>query len=243
MNDSPDAFETPRQDEEESPTVSDAVAPARRTLVLNSTGSANSTLTGDSTTRRSTSHPTNGVLSDNDSDDENAILQFAGVSAGPMYMVWHPISIGLMVLVDIEEDENKEEGGGDSNIEGEDGKEFKQDAVEAMEEKNQVNADDSNAIAHMEKQYKVLLSRMTSGNLICLPSPPDNWVAPVPKVHKGELAFIEVKNNPGDWSQYTYHAKFDSKGQYKHHTIPTGQHKLGDWEFQYEGRESPNDCF
>jgi hypothetical protein len=252
MNDSPDAFETPRQDEEDTSTATNAVTPARRTLVLNSTGSANSTLTGDSstgTTRRS--RLPIGIQSDDDSDDEEEIvLQFSGVSAGPTYMARRAISNGL-VLADVEADENEEGDGGDSDIEGEDGKEFEQAAVEAMEEKLQANADDSNAVAHTEKQYKVLLSRMTSGNLIRLPSPPEDWVAPAPKGHKGEPEFTAV-DNPGDWSQFTYRAEFDSKGQYKHHTIPTGavpvplkdgQRKLGDWEFHYGGWESPNDCF
>jgi hypothetical protein len=98
---------------------------------------------------------------------------------------------------------------------------------------------------------------MTSGNLTCLPSLPEDWVAPVPKVHKEEPVFIEV-NNPGNWSQFTYRAKFDSKGQYKHPTILTGvvplplkdgKQKLGDWELHYdwefhcEGWEFPNNCF
>jgi hypothetical protein len=90
-----------------------------------------------------------------------------------------------------------------------------------MEEKIQANPDDSNAVAHIEKQYEVFLSWTTSGDLIRLPSSPEDWEAPVPKVHKGETAFIEA-DIPGNWSQFTYQAKFDSKGQYKHHTIPTG---------------------
>jgi hypothetical protein len=81
-----------------------------------------------------------------------------------------------------------------------------------------------------------------------LPSPPEDWVAVVPKAMKGEPAFIEV-DNPGDWCQYTYHPEFDSKGRYKHHTIPTGavpvllkdgEQKLRGWEFYYDGWESDN---
>ncbi len=112
-----------------------------------------------------------------------------------------------------------------------------------MEEKIQANTDDSNAVAHTAKQYKVFLSQMTLGGIICLPSPPEDWVAPEPKTVKGEPYFSSV-DNPGDWSQYTYHAEFDSKGKYKHHTIPTGavsvplkdgECKLGGWEFHYDG--------
>ena len=141
--------------------------------------------------------------------------------------------------------------GGDSDIEGEDRREFEEVALEAMEEKIQANTDDSNAVAHTEKQYEVLLSQMTSGNLTRLPAPPEDWVAPAPKTIKGEPSFIAV-DNPGDWCEYTYRAEFDSKGRYKHHTIPTGavpvplkdgERKLGGWEFHYDGWESDNNNY
>jgi hypothetical protein len=108
-----------------------------------------------------------------------------------------------------------------------------------------------NAIAHIKKKYEVLLSQMTSGDLIRLPSPPEDWVAPEPKPLKGEPAFIDV-DNPGHWSQYTYCTEFDSKGRYRRHTIPTGalpvpllegEQKLGDWQFHYKGWESSNNLF
>ena len=177
MNDSsPEAFATPRQEEECSTSSStNGVVLARRTLVLASTASANSTLTADSTTtstRRTSTSRTNTstvCLDDDLSDDENQILEFAGESAGPTYMSRCPISNGL-TWADIEEEEEEEGDGGDSDIEGEDGMEFEEAALEAMEEKIQANADDSNAVAHTEKQNEVLLSRLTSGNLT--PWPP-----------------------------------------------------------------------
>jgi hypothetical protein len=248
-NESPDAFATPRQDEEAS--TASTIAGARRTLVLQSSGSANSTLTGDSSaTGRSTSRTASGVrdvLLLESSDDDDDIGEFSGVAAGPTYMSRRPHSNGL-ILADVEEDQEDEGDGGDSDIEGEDGRDFEESAVEAMEEKLQANADDSNAVAHTAKQYEVLLSRMTSGDLIRLPSPPEDWVAPEPKTLKGEPAFSNV-DNPGDWSQYTYRAEFDSKGKYKHHTIPTGavpvplengERKLGLWDFHYDGWKSSN---
>jgi hypothetical protein len=126
-----------------------------------------------------------------------------------------------LVLADVEEDDDEEGDGGDSDVEGDDGREFEEAAVQAMEEKYQANADDSNNVLHTAKQYEVLLSQMTSGERIRLPSPPKDWVAPAPKTIKGEPNFATV-DNPGDWSQYTYRAEFKSNGDYKHHTIPTG---------------------
>jgi hypothetical protein len=76
-----------------------------------------------------------------------------------------------------------------------------------MQEKLQAATDDSNAVAHTERKHEVLLS----GNRVCLPSPPEAWVAPVPKTVKGEPAFAEV-DNPGKWCEYTYHAKFGKNG-------------------------------
>jgi hypothetical protein len=249
-NKSPDAFAIPQQDEEAS--TASTIAGARRTLVLQSSGSANSTLTGDSSgTGRSTSRTASSVRSDvlllESSDDNDDIGEFSGVAAGPAYMSRRPHSNGL-ILADVEEDQEDQGDGGGSDIEGEDGRDFEESAVEAMEENIQANADDSNAVAHTAKQYKVLLSRMTYGDLIHLPSPPEDWVAPEPKTLKGEPAFSNV-DNPGDWSQYTYRADFDSKGKYKHHTIPTGavpvplengKRKLRLWEFHYKGWKSSN---
>jgi hypothetical protein len=152
-----------------------------------------------------------------------------------------------LVVADVEEDEKEEGDGGDSDIEGEDGKEFEEAAVEAMEEKMQAATDDSNAVAHTEKKHEVLLS----GNRLRLPSPPEAWVPPEPKTVKGEPAFAEV-DNPGSWSQYTYRAEFDSKGQYKHHVVPTGampvplkdgERKLGEWDFYYEGWKSTTNSY
>jgi hypothetical protein len=120
-----------------------------------------------------------------------------------------------------------------------------------MVEKIQANADDSNAVSHTEKQYEVLLSKMTSGHLTRLPSPPEDWVAPDAKTLKGEPAFVEV-DNPGDWCQYTYRAEFDAKGKYKRHTLPTGampvplkdgKRNLGNWTFEYDGWTLTNNSF
>jgi hypothetical protein len=252
-NESPDSFGTPRQDEEASSSTASSINGARRTLVLESSGSANSTLTGDSSSgsiiRNASGVSTGSVLLES-SDDDDDIGEFIGVVSGPAYMSRIPQSNGL-VLEDVEEDQADEGDGGDSDIEGEDGREFEEAAVEAMEEKIQSNADDSNSVLHTAKQYEVLLSQMTSGELIRLPSPPEDWVAPEPKTLKGEPAFSLV-DNPGDWSQYTYRAEFDAKGKYKHHMIPTGalpvplengERKLGEWKFYYEGWEtSKNNC-
>jgi hypothetical protein len=60
-----------------------------------------------------------------------------------------------------------------------------------MEEKIQANADELNTVAHTEKQYKVLLCQMNYGDLVHLPSLPEDWMAPLaPKTLKGEPAFV-----------------------------------------------------
>jgi hypothetical protein len=148
MNDSPemrpqllDRMEKVLQQQVQPP--SNSVTLARRTLVLNSAGSGNSTLTGDSTSRSTTSR-TNAshvlLVSERgeDSDDEDGLIHFQGVSVGPTYMSPCPLSNGL-VLADIEENKQEEGNGGDSDIEGEDGKEFEEATVEAMAEKIQAN--------------------------------------------------------------------------------------------------------
>ena len=80
-DDSPDAFATPRQDGEgasstASANSSNSVTLARRTVVFDSAGSGNSTLTGDSTR-------TNARVLSEDSDDNDKLILLEGVTAGP----------------------------------------------------------------------------------------------------------------------------------------------------------------
>jgi hypothetical protein len=195
-----DAFATPRESEDNSSTASgtnrDTTTPARRTLVLHSSGSGNSTLTGDSSTSTASTSRTSCILLDATDDDDDSGDEFTGVSSGPRYMSRCPPTHGR-VVADVEEDKKEEDDGGASDIEGEDGKEFEEAFVEAMEEKIQAATEDSNSVAHTEKKYEVLLS----GNQIRLPSPPEAWVPPEPKTLKGEPSFADF-DNPGSWSQF-----------------------------------------
>jgi hypothetical protein len=151
----PDEFATPREGEESSSNNGDTGTPARRTLVLHgSGGSGNSSLTGDSSTSTKNTRRVPTVLSDliddrvlsDASDGEDRVGVLTGDSEGPRYMSRCPPSNGL-VVADVEEAEKEEGDGGDSDIEGEDGKEFEEAAVEAMEEKMQAATDDSNPVA------------------------------------------------------------------------------------------------
>ena len=75
---------------------------------------------------------------------------------------------------------------------------------------------------------------------------------------RGEPDFVRV-DNPGNWSPYTFRAKFTkrgSDGRYLHHEMPagarvvpinpsTGKRTVGDWEFFYKGwsHHSTDDSF
>jgi hypothetical protein len=113
-------------------------------------------------------------------------------------------------------------GGGDSDIEGDDVllhdeamQETKQDLQEAQDDNETLEDKDANSIIMARNN-----PRMAVNPLIKRLSPPDTWLSPLPKVNKGEPMYDEV-DNPGDWHEYTYCAKFE-KGRYKHHCIPTG---------------------
>ena len=72
---------------------------------------------------------------------------------------------------------------------------------------------------------------------------PEGWFPSV-QVKKGEIPFDEV-DNPGNWSNYTYHPVFHSKNcHYLHHGMPsgatvvpinptTGKYEAGGYEFFY----------
>jgi hypothetical protein len=82
---------------------------------------------------------------------------------------------------------------------------------------------------------------------ISMPKPPDDWKPGVPDTRRGEPAF-EFVDNPGDWPEYTFKAKFKkTTGPYLYHALPTGaqpvpessegKRVLNGWEFHYQGWE------
>jgi hypothetical protein len=54
---------------------------------------------------------------------------------------------------------------------------------------------------------------------ISMPKPPDDWKPGVPDTRRGEPAF-EFVDNPGDWPEYTFKAKFKkTTGPYLYHAL------------------------
>jgi hypothetical protein len=119
--------------------------------------------------------------------------------------------------------------------------EAKQDIQEAQDDNETLEDKDANSIIMARNN-----PRMAFDPLIKLPSPPDTWLPPLPKVDKGEPLYDEV-DNPGDWQEYTYCAKFE-KVRYKHHCSPTGakpvpvnsdgERHMSGWDFHYKGWQS-----
>ena len=90
---------------------------------------------------------------------------------------------------------------------------------------------------------------------------PDGWLPPAPKegweysrkINKQEPQHATL-DNPGQWSSYTYKAKFAGRngtGPYSHHEMPagarpvpidpvTGKRMQGAWEFFYQGWKQTN---
>ena len=63
------------------------------------------------------------------------------------------------------------------------------------------------------------------------------------KLVKGQPDFVDV-DNPGNWSEFTFRPKLDSKKNYSHHAMPCGAtpvpmtakgRVLAGWEFHYDG--------
>jgi hypothetical protein len=146
-------------------------------------------------------------------------------------------------------EEAREKGdGGDSDVEGDEVllhdeamQEEEQDLQEAQDDNETVEYKDANSFIMTRNNQRVAVDP-----LIKLPSPPDTWLPPLPKVDKGETMYDEV-DNPGDWQEYTYCAKFE-KGRYNHHCIPTGakpvpansdgERHMNGWDFHYKGWQS-----
>ena len=85
------------------------------------------------------------------------------------------------------------------------------------------------------------------------PQIPADWTAPAPKTSKGQPRLFSQVDNPGEWDEYCYRPKFQSKGQkkYIHHSLPTGvvpvpenndgKRVVDGWEFFYQGWEGDQD--
>jgi hypothetical protein len=86
---------------------------------------------------------------------------------------------------------------------------------------------------------------LTQGNdSLSYPKIPEDW-KPSTKTELGQPPFLQV-DNPGDWPEYCYGAKFAKKPKkYSHHALPTGarpvppneagERKVEKWQFHYKG--------
>jgi hypothetical protein len=75
---------------------------------------------------------------------------------------------------------------------------------EAREENDALKDKDVNSIVMAHNNI-----RITVDPPIKLPSYPDTWMPP-PKIDKGDPMFDHI-DNPGNWQDYTYTAKFEKK--------------------------------
>jgi hypothetical protein len=149
---------------------------------------------------------------DDDDDDDGT----------PSYMLSYDPVPGVFNLAHAIEEAREEGDGGDSDEEGDEvllhdeaRLEVEQDLQEAQDDNEALEDKDANSIIMARNNPQMVVDP-----LVKLPSPPDTWVPPLPKVDEGEPMYDEV-DNPGNWQEYTYCAKFE-KGRYKHYCIPTG---------------------
>jgi hypothetical protein len=124
--------------------------------------------------------------------------------------------------------------------------ELHQDALEEVTTEqlaDLVISDDDALLVEDNDQMAVMLHRGTVSAIEArcfeVPGTPYDWVPPAAQVSKGGPEFKYI-NNPGEWSQFTYHPKFPN-GTFVQHSLPTGSspvppesegnHKGGDWDF------------
>jgi hypothetical protein len=83
-----------------------------------------------------------------------------------------------------------------------------------------------------------------------VPRPPEDYVPPPLKVNSGQPPFEDV-DNPGDWHQFCYLPRFNKKGEYISHSLPTkvepcpltdGVRRSNGWVFLYKDWEL-KDCW
>jgi hypothetical protein len=82
------------------------------------------------------------------------------------------------------------------------------------------------------------------------PCAPDDWKRAKVRIEKGEPESFDNIDNPGDWDEFVFRPKFQTKkgkdyGRYMYHALPTGatvvpknelgKRVVGDWEFHYNG--------
>jgi len=82
------------------------------------------------------------------------------------------------------------------------------------------------------------------------PCAPDDWKRAKVRIEKGEPESFDNIDNPGDWDEFVFRPKFQTKkgkdyGRYMYHALPIGatvvaknelgKRVVGDWEFHYNG--------
>ena len=170
-----------------------------------------------------------------------------GIEGLPRYLTLHDDTEEVIHEQDVDEEQAEEGDGGDSDAEAEDA-DFHANAMhEVVKDRTEglVGTEDDTVLVEDNDSTAVLLqcgSNVESTD-VHIPGTPADWVAPAPKVDKGEPLFNQV-NNPGHWSDFTFCPSFGSHGEYIGHSLPTGatpvkeiggKHSVGDWEFHYSG--------
>jgi len=173
-----------------------------------------------------------------------------GIEGLPRYLTLHDDTVGVIHREDVAEEQEEEGDGGDSDEEAED-IDFHDSVMRTvMAERAQAagligGSEDENVIVEDIEENSVLLEWGTDVmSDVHIPGTPPDWVAPAPKVDKGEPASFSEVDNPGRWSEFTFRPTFSSRGEYVHHALPTGatpvkeaggRRAVGDWEFFYSG--------
>lgn len=152
------------------------------------------------------------------------------------------------------EDNESIVGRGDSDEEGEEAAFHFETVRENVLLKNFKTADDGRI---HRNQYEVVdeFEELIAGNRVCfdcettdlkIPRVPEDWRPKPIAAATGELPFDQV-NNPGNWEQHCFEAKFNESGKkYTAHEMPAGaqvcpknedtvKQTAGDYEFIYDG--------
>jgi hypothetical protein len=151
-----------------------------------------------------------------------------------------------LVMRDVEEEED-EEGEGDSMCDAQEVKDLEEALEESMRDRLQilVNRDEVEEAAIDCETDKFILKKGISPE-ISLPKVPDDWKPKAVNPEKNQPHWKDI-DNPGNWSKYSFRPKFNLRTpcMYKHTALSTGARPLpanaaGDramdgWEFNYLG--------
>ena len=141
-------------------------------------------------------------------------------------------------------DSHRDDPDEDSQVDAEEFQMFSENYDEVLGDTLLQAIQEGEETVQLKGKHSIVL-RQGTDEKVKIPCVPENFVPKAPKEDKGEPPFENI-DNPGNWNQFVFRAKFNKMKQYVCHCLPAGvtpvpisdgiQRWIHNWRFYYGGR-------